>query len=95
MIGKPNSKENTTVVKKELEDLKKNILMEVEKLNIVISNDLNDTIDKKINESKSYKEEYVENKLKTIKDTRNNMRNKIENCEKDIKEIKENNLNEI
>lgn len=95
MIGKPNSKENTTVVKKELEDLKKNILMEVEKLNIVISNDLNDTIDKKINESKSYKEEYVENKLKTIKDTWNNMRNKIENCEKDIKEIKENNLNEI
>ena len=69
--------------------------MEVEKLNIVISNDLNDTIDKKINESKSYKEEYVENKLKTIKDTWNNMRNKIENCEKDIKEIKENNLNEI
>ena len=44
-------------------------------------------------EAKEYKEEYVENRLKFIKEGWNNMRKKIEDCEKDIIEIKENKVN--
>ena len=44
-------------------------------------------------EAKEYKEEYVENRLKSIKEGWNNMRKKIEDCEKDIIEIKENKVN--
>ena len=73
---------------------KNDFFNEVEKMNIVVlENNLNESLKKKIKEIKEHKENYIENRIQNVKDGWNNMIKKISNFEDEIKNLKENNNN--
>ena len=82
--------------------MKKNVIEEYEKINLVSINNYEENLTKKIEEIKKTKEDYVEKRIKGIMEGWNKIVDRIRNCEEGIKEIndfnesnKENNNNNI
>ena len=85
-----NDKEyiNNTVNK-----MKKNVIEEYEKINLVSINNFEENLTKKIEEIKKTKEDYVEKRIKGITEGWNKIVDRIKNCENSIKDINDFNEN--